>query len=41
MPTEVSKYLDPTTLTKIGGLDLKTRVSVGGLSSGQQGRTKQ
>jgi len=33
--SEVSKYLDPKTLTKIGGLDLKARLIVEGYISGQ------
>lgn len=35
MPSEVSKYLDPKTLTKVGGLDLKARLIVEGYISGQ------
>ncbi len=35
MPTELSKYLDPRTLTKIGNLDLKARLIVEGYISGQ------
>lgn len=35
MPTELSKYLDPKTLTKIGNLDLKARLIVEGYISGQ------
>ena len=34
MPTELSKFLDPKTLTKIGGLDLKARLIVEGYISG-------
>jgi uncharacterized protein (DUF58 family) len=35
MPTELSKYLDPKTLTKISNLDLKARLIVEGYISGQ------
>jgi|ERR1043165_3866850 uncharacterized protein (DUF58 family) len=35
MPTELSKYLDPKTLTKLGNLDLKARLIVEGYISGQ------
>jgi len=35
MATELSKYLDPKTLTKIGSLDLKARLIVEGYISGQ------
>jgi uncharacterized protein (DUF58 family) len=35
MATELSKYLDPKTLTKIGNLDLKARLIVEGYISGQ------
>src|SRR3990172_601697 len=35
MPTELSKYLDPKTLTKIQGLDLKARLIVEGYISGK------
>ena len=34
MPTELSKFLDPKTLTKIQGLDLKARLIVEGYISG-------
>ncbi|MCY3022561.1 MAG: DUF58 domain-containing protein [Planctomycetota bacterium] len=34
MPTELSRYLDPKTLTKIGNLDLKARLIVEGYISG-------
>ena len=34
MPTSLSKYLDPKTLTKIGSLDLKARLIVEGYISG-------
>ena len=35
MATELSRYLDPKTLTKIGSLDLKARLIVEGYISGQ------
>lgn len=35
MPTELSKYLDPKTLTKISNLDLKARLIVEGYISGK------
>jgi len=35
MATELSKYLDPKTLTKLGNLDLKARLIVEGYISGQ------
>ncbi len=35
MPTELSKFLDPKTLTKLGNLDLKARLIVEGYISGQ------
>src|SRR5476649_164011 len=35
MATEISKYLDPKTLTKVGNLDLKARLIVEGYISGQ------
>ncbi|MEI6233033.1 MAG: DUF58 domain-containing protein [Planctomycetota bacterium] len=35
MPTELSKYLDPKTLTKLANLDLKARLIVEGYISGQ------
>jgi uncharacterized protein (DUF58 family) len=35
MPSDLSRYLDPKTLTKIGNLDLKARLIVEGYISGQ------
>jgi uncharacterized protein (DUF58 family) len=35
MPTELSRYLDPKTLTKLGSLDLTARLIVEGYISGQ------
>ena len=35
MPNDLSRYLDPKTLTKIGNLDLKARLIVEGYISGQ------
>ena len=35
MPSEISRFLDPKTLTKLGSLDLKARMIVEGYISGQ------